>query len=598
MQQLIPVLNKLQGVFARVGSDSIKLPQIVVVGSQSCGKSSVLESLVQKDFLPRGSGIVTRRPLILQLIHNEDRKPAEFAQFQHTGDKIFTDFNEVRREIEAETERECGPRDISNNPIILTVYSPTVMNLTLVDLPGLTKVATTGQRQDLPKLIRDMVYSFIKPEISIILAISPANSDIANSDSLLIAREVDPEGRRTIGVITKLDLMDKGTNARDALMNKVYPLQLGYIGVVNRSQMDIDNSKPVDRAVEDERRFFLTTPEYRDLADQCGYKFLAYTLNRILLSHIKAKLPLVHTEINELLRRKQHELEGYGAAFGDNPLEQQMFLYHMLEHYLEEFGSLLNGTSDELRMNGIDGGQYLMEYLVKDLPAALNKIEPASKMDKKTVTKMIEANSGVQRTLFFPEKSFHMLVQSKVEEMRAPCVQAAEVVHHRLMELHTKTILPELDRFPNVKRLLSQSIVDIARESLEECVEFVNNFIDTETAYVNAEDPKLKERTAETAKSGSLKENSDLLLDLVDRYIEVCKREISDVVPKTIHRILIRKSTDVLRVELFKRLVTNPDLAEDPDIVARRKKCQALIGALHEAASILNEVRMSQVSET
>ena len=69
MEQLIPIINKLQDVFNAVGSDSIALPQITVIGSQSAGKSSVLENIVGRDFLPRGSGIVTRRPLILQLIN-------------------------------------------------------------------------------------------------------------------------------------------------------------------------------------------------------------------------------------------------------------------------------------------------------------------------------------------------------------------------------------------------------------------------------------------------------------------------------------------------------------------------------------------------
>ena len=182
MQTLIPVLNKLQDVFARVGSTEIHLPQIVVVGCQSSGKSSVLESLVQKDFLPRGSGIVTRRPLNLQLIHvNENR---EWATFAHTGDKVFTNFDLVRKEIEDETDRLCGKtKGISDVPINLKVYSPNVLNLTLVDLPGLTKVATEGQSKDLPELIRNMVLRFVKPDNSIILAISPANSDLANSDS-------------------------------------------------------------------------------------------------------------------------------------------------------------------------------------------------------------------------------------------------------------------------------------------------------------------------------------------------------------------------------------------------------------------------------
>lgn len=86
-----------------------------------------------------------------------------------------------------------------------------------------------------------------------------------------------------------------------------------------------------------------------------------------------------------------------------------------------------------------------------------------------------------------------------------------------------------------------------------------------------------------------------LLLELVAYYFNICKREIIDVIPKTVHRMLIKKSTENLRIDLFNRLVTRPDLAEDPVIAERRKKCLTLIKALKEASSILNEVRMARV---
>jgi dynamin 1-like protein len=158
-EDLLITVNKLQDlVFNTIGSDSLDLPQIVVVGSQSAGKSSVLENIVGRDFLPRGSGIVTRRPLILQLINVPDdegapdpssdpyRSPdaarrSEWAEFHHIPSRKFTDFSDVKREIENETARIAGSnKGINRQPINLKIYSPHVLNLTLVDLPGLTKV--------------------------------------------------------------------------------------------------------------------------------------------------------------------------------------------------------------------------------------------------------------------------------------------------------------------------------------------------------------------------------------------------------------------------------------------------------------------------
>ena len=147
MEQLIPVVNKLQDVFNILGYDPIDLPQIIVVGSQSSGKSSVLESLVRRDFLPRGTDIVTRRPLVLQMLNENYRDAMEFAQaeewaeFLHLPGRIITDFGLVRKEIEKETDRVAGAnKGISNVPIHLKIHSTKCVNLTLVDLPGITKV--------------------------------------------------------------------------------------------------------------------------------------------------------------------------------------------------------------------------------------------------------------------------------------------------------------------------------------------------------------------------------------------------------------------------------------------------------------------------
>ena len=125
------------------------------------------------------------------------------------------------------------------------------------DLPGLTKVAVGDQPQDIEAQIRDMLLQFITKETCLILAVTPANTDLATSDALQLAKSVDPDGLRTIGVLTKLDLMDEGTDARDILENKVLPLRRGYVGVVNRSQKDIDGRKDIKAAMAAERKFFL-----------------------------------------------------------------------------------------------------------------------------------------------------------------------------------------------------------------------------------------------------------------------------------------------------------------------------------------------------
>ncbi|KAK0420605.1 hypothetical protein QR680_014785 [Steinernema hermaphroditum] len=153
-QQLILLLNKFQDLSTKLGDTvlDLDLPQIAVVGVQSAGKSSILENFVGKDFLPRGSGVVTRRPLFLQLIND----PEERGVFLHKPNEKFTDFNKIRMEIERETDRTTGSnKGISNVPINLKIYSPNVLNLTLVDLPGITRVAQGDQSQDIETVVKE-----------------------------------------------------------------------------------------------------------------------------------------------------------------------------------------------------------------------------------------------------------------------------------------------------------------------------------------------------------------------------------------------------------------------------------------------------------
>ena len=150
MEDLVPIVVKLQEAFDMMsGANKIELPLLVTVGSQSAGKSSVLESIVGRDFLPRGSGIVTRCPLILSLrrIDEPAEGPKEWGEFLHKKGQKFDDFDQIRQEIDAQTDVLAGDGDgknISSQPIQLQIFSPSVLDLTLVDLPGLTKVPVRG----------------------------------------------------------------------------------------------------------------------------------------------------------------------------------------------------------------------------------------------------------------------------------------------------------------------------------------------------------------------------------------------------------------------------------------------------------------------
>ncbi|XP_029400724.1 dynamin-1-like protein isoform X10 [Mus pahari] len=518
MEALIPVINKLQDVFNTVGADIIQLPQIVVVGTQSSGKSSVLESLVGRDLLPRGTGVVTRRPLILQLVHvsPEDKRkttgeengkfqswnPAtwknsrhlskgveaeEWGKFLHTKNKLYTDFDEIRQEIENETERISGNnKGVSPEPIHLKVFSPNVVNLTLVDLPGMTKVPVGDQPKDIELQIRELILRFISNPNSIILAVTAANTDMATSEALKISREVDPDGRRTLAVITKLDLMDAGTDAMDVLMGRVIPVKLGIIGVVNRSQLDINNKKSVTDSIRDEYAFL--QKKYPSLANRNGTKYLARTLNRLLMHHIRDCLPELKTRINVLAAQYQSLLNSYGEPVDD----KSATLLQLITKFATEYCNTIEGTAKYIETSELCGGARICYIFHETFGRTLESVDPLGGLNTIDILTAIRNATGPRPALFVPEVSFELLVKRQIKRLEEPSLRCVELVHEemqRIIQHCSNYSTQELLRFPKLHDAIVEVVTCLLRKRLPVTNEMVHNLVAIELAYINTKHP-------------------------------------------------------------------------------------------------------------
>ncbi|KAM9746276.1 dynamin-2 isoform 6-T6 [Menidia menidia] len=482
MEDLIPLINKLQDAFSSIGQAcNLDLPQIAVVGGQSAGKSSVLENFVGRDFLPRGSGIVTRRPLILQLVNNK----AEYAEFLHCKGKKFVDFDEVRAEIEAETDRITGSnKGISPIPINLRVYSPHVLNLTLIDLPGMTKVAVGDQPQDIEFQIREMLMQFITKESCLILAVTPANTDLANSDALKISKEVDPQGVRTIGVITKLDLMDEGTDAKDILENKLLPLRRGYIGVVNRSQKDIDGKKDIRAALAAERKFFLSHPAYRHMAERMGTPHLQKTLNQQLTNHIRDTLPGLRSKLQSQLLSLEKEVEEYKNFRPDDPTRKTKALLQMVQQFGVDFEKCIEGSGDQVDTNELSGGAKINRIFHERFPFELVKIVFDEKELRREISHAIKNVHGVRTGLFTPDLAFEAIVKKQIVKLKTPCLKCIDLVIQELINTF-RQCTSKLNSYPRLREETERIVTTHVREREGKTKDQVLLLIDIELSYIN-----------------------------------------------------------------------------------------------------------------
>ncbi|KAL1960670.1 hypothetical protein VTO42DRAFT_6500 [Malbranchea cinnamomea] len=507
-QDLLTTVNKLQDlVFNTIGNDSLDLPQIVVVGSQSSGKSSVLENIVGRDFLPRGSGIVTRRPLILQLINvpseRNDGTPEndgvyisrsapgqEWAEFHHQPGRKYDDFAMVKQEIENETARIAGNnKGINRQPINLKIFSPHVLNLTLVDLPGLTKVPIGDQPSDIERQTRNLISEYIAKPNSIILAVSPANVDLVNSEALKLARQVDPTGRRTIGVLTKLDLMDHGTNAIDILTGRVYPLKLGFIGVVNRSQQDIQSGKSLTEALKSEAEFFRHHPAYRNMANRCGTQFLAKTLNTTLMAHIRERLPDIKARLNTLIGQTQQELASYGNKQFSGKEHRGSLILQLMTRFASSFIASIDGTSSEISTKELCGGARIYYIFNSVFGNSLESIDPTQNLSVLDIRTAIRNSTGPRPSLFVPELAFDLLVKPQIKLLEIPSQRCVELVYEELIKICHTCGSAELSRFPRLQAKLIEVVSDLLRERLGPCSSYVESLIAIQRAYINTNHP-------------------------------------------------------------------------------------------------------------
>ncbi|WVZ24233.1 hypothetical protein V8G54_002777 [Vigna mungo] len=514
---VISLVNRLQDIFSRVGShSSIDLPQVAVVGSQSSGKSSVLEALVGRDFLPRGNDICTRRPLVLQLVQIKPSQD-EFGEFLHLPGRKFHDFSQIRSEIQVETDREAGGnKGVSDKQIRLKIFSPNVLDITLVDLPGLTKVPVGDQPSDIEARIRTMIMSYIKTPTCLILAVTPGNSDLANSDALQMAAIADPDGglfgtgplvssRRytRMNVVVNfvvvflstddfggLDIMDRGTDARNLLLGKVIPLRLGYVGVVNRCQEDILMNRSIKDALVAEEKFFRSRPIYSGLADSCGVPQLAKKLNKILAQHIKALLPGLRARISASLVTLAKEHASYGEITESKACAGQgALLLNILSKYCDAFSSMVEGKNEEMSTSELFGGARIHYIFQSIFVRSLEEVDPCEGLTDEDIRTAIQNATGPKSALFVPEVPFEVLVRRQISRLLDPSLQCARFIYDELVKISHCCLATELQRFPFLRKRMDEVIGSFLREGLEPSETMITHVIEMEMDYINTSHP-------------------------------------------------------------------------------------------------------------
>ncbi|WFD30767.1 mitochondrial dynamin GTPase Msp1 [Malassezia sp. CBS 17886] len=351
-RKLIEVRNILKSIDH--DSDQLTLPSIVVIGSQSSGKSSVLEAIVGHEFLPKGNNMVTRRPIELTLVHESSdavraEGVVEYAEFPGLGGGPVTDFARVQKMLYdmnmAVPQAEC----VSADPIELHIHSPHVPDLSLIDLPGYVQLSSMDQPEELREKIAALCNKYIQ-EPNIILAVCAADVDLANSPALRASRKVDPLGVRTIGVITKMDLVPAEEGAA-ILNNSKYPLSLGYVGVICRPPVPTSSSlslftrnnnvvqltQAYEREYFDEHHAAFEAPKrgrHAGVAPMVGTGTLRHRLMVVLEEHMGASLSGVANTVRSELDDAAYQFK---VQYNDRTITAESYVAEAMDAMKQRF---------------------------------------------------------------------------------------------------------------------------------------------------------------------------------------------------------------------------------------------------------------------
>lgn len=611
MALLIERINSLQDICTESGiTNLIELPQIVVIGGQSCGKSSVLENIVGRDFLPRGVGIVTRRPLILQLIYCKQR---EYVRFNHTENE-FVDFELVKQEIVNETARSIkNKNDVTHVPITLKLYSPNVMTLTLVDLPGLVKVPTNDQPKNIVSRVEEISRKYITNKNAIIIAVSSATSDITNSDALQLAKTVDQGYERTLGILTKVDLMDTGTDIVDILAGRVLSLKMGFIPVVNRGQKDIKSHKRITDALIDEKKFFETHQAYKRNNEYCGTSYLRTKLTNVLYEHIRQTLPELQEKVSILITRTQLELDELGA-FNLSPKEHVL---RTINEISKKFTDLLSGTVE--RGEELCGGARLSYTLHQSFSSFLNSLNALQQLRNDNIRTIMLNSSGSSGTLFFSQRAFEILARQSVSIFKPHILKLVSVIFTEMVRMMHSVVST---RFPKLNEKISTSLINLFKRRSEHTTMLVSALIEWNIESISTRHPdfvRLDELTSEKVpverkKSEAVKKVTafdkipnilrvdkdvseveaheiNLVKTLVVSYFDINRKIILDQVPKAIMTNLVSKSLLEMQEHLFREVYECDGIEtlceEDENIKELRERLKRNLKAMRNAYDLM-----------
>ena len=567
-KEILEIGNILNSLF--ISKDSIEIPRLVVVGSQSSGKSSLLNSIIGMDILPTGTDMVTRVPLQLELIQtNSNCNKAQFGIYLNgvwnTTDELVLSYPTISMseketildKINSITIKTAGnDMNISSKPIFLRIYSPSIPNLSFIDLPGLTMVACTdrGQPVNIKEKIREIVGEYISPKKTIILAVMPARTDIEADIALDIIKEYDPRGERTIGILTKVDLMNEDTDITNLLENRVskdLQLKYKYFAIKNRSKTEMSKYNAIE-GLELEKEYFKAHKIYSQAKYQknIGIASLCNSLSSVLIHSIKTALPKIIKEIEEKLVINNELLLKLGTSIPTAKEDKYSFVHDRITKFHIKFTDVLKNKG-----NIINTGRTIKDILIK-YRKSLYRLEPFTTINTSDqyILEAIRNSEGNHMSSESPpievlERVINDKNKRYIYKMYDPSKKCVLFIIGELISL-CSILIDDLGiiTLPNLSDSIKNRVVTILYDLNSITLKQIELQLDYQQNYIWTDDIEFKNSLNTTGK----KTQVEIMRHLLEKYYYSVVGIVSDTVPKCIIFYIVETFLEKISTDLYK----------------------------------------------
>nr|XP_015196910.1 PREDICTED: interferon-induced GTP-binding protein Mx3-like [Lepisosteus oculatus]XP_015196911.1 PREDICTED: interferon-induced GTP-binding protein Mx3-like [Lepisosteus oculatus] len=605
--QVRPFIDVVDRLRALGVDQEVPLPTVAVIGDQSSGKSSVLEALSGVQ-LPRGTGVMTRCPLELILKNSKDETWQGTISYRDNDTELESADQVADEIIYAQNELAGKNQGISSERITLVIESHDVPDLTLIDLPGITRVSVGSQPRDIGNQIKELINTYINKKETIILVVIPCAVDIATTEALKMAREVDPEGERTLGVLTKPDLTDKGMEDRicNILKNRVIYMEKGYMIVRCRNQEEIRSSMQHAEAIKAEQDFFFKSPFFRDLLSdkQAGINHLAAKLSAELLSQIKKCLPIIESEIQKKQQEVANELESIGRAPYDDR-ENVKFLSEKVRGFVNDVMALVNGDFSKEFVKETELFCFIREKFSK---WHSNLEEREADIEESLCSKAqeyIESCRGRQLPGFLNYSVFEALAKKFIKDLEVPAYRLLTMISDEVQDVLKTMAHMHFQGLPNLLKYTKDRIAEIREMEDKRSGEMLKTLFKMEAMiYTQDGTYALKLDRAQSSEEFAARKDKRTAFDLkaevsalkihLKTYCKIASSRLADLVPMVTRFYLLHESGAELQRGMLSLLqerdIVDEMVEEEEGITAKRKALQDRQERLRHAYASLGDI--------